>query len=150
MKCKQGSYYDGQWLEDKKEGHGVYRFNTGAVYEGEWHNNLRHGKGVFKLPEGPVFEGEWHLGVQSGACSFKWPNGDLWEGFITAAPVSCRGKKTQCDGATVLEGQWEVRKCTEGLLIPTELAMSKDEEAMNETDNDDEGVKRVEKRLRTC
>ena len=33
---KNGSEYDGYWLNNRKEGQGVFRFVNGNVFEGEW------------------------------------------------------------------------------------------------------------------
>ena len=31
---------------DKREGHGLYKYKNGTTYEGEWLDGKRHGNGV--------------------------------------------------------------------------------------------------------
>lgn len=40
--------YDGEWINDKKEGHGVMKYFTGCIYTGQWKNDQREGKGNYK------------------------------------------------------------------------------------------------------
>lgn len=40
-----GEKFDGQWLNDKKHGHGVFYFSEQERYDGEWENDLKCGKG---------------------------------------------------------------------------------------------------------
>ena len=43
-----GRKYEGDYVNDRKEGFGVFTFRDGRIYEGEWINGRQHGKGVFK------------------------------------------------------------------------------------------------------
>jgi hypothetical protein len=37
-----GNKYEGQWMEDKKHGHGIYTYLlTGERYEGDWRDGLK-------------------------------------------------------------------------------------------------------------
>ena len=39
-----GNKYDGDWIDDKKNGKGTYYYKiTGEKYTGEWLNGERHG-----------------------------------------------------------------------------------------------------------
>lgn len=46
-----GDYYNGSWVENRQEGHGIHMHqgnnycNQGNVYKGEFKNFLKHGKG---------------------------------------------------------------------------------------------------------
>ena len=31
-----GDSYEGAWKDDKRDGHGVYKFADGTSYEGDW------------------------------------------------------------------------------------------------------------------
>ena len=42
-----GVRYDGQYLNDKKEGYGLYYWTDGRKYEGWWHNGKQHGLGIY-------------------------------------------------------------------------------------------------------
>ena len=53
-KVYDGDVYDGEWKNDKREGHGVMRFSNGDQYEGGWKRGKRHGSGVFTWANGNV------------------------------------------------------------------------------------------------
>ena len=38
--------YDGEWANDKANGHGEYRHQNGARYVGFWRDDLQHGQGT--------------------------------------------------------------------------------------------------------
>jgi len=57
-----GVRYDGQYLNDKKEGFGLYYWTDGRKYEGWWHLGKQHGLGTY---------------IDSGKQSVKY---GLWEG----------------------------------------------------------------------
>ena len=43
--------FAGEWLNDSRNGHGVYTYVNGDTYEGEWSDNLRHGQGTYTYIE---------------------------------------------------------------------------------------------------
>mmetsp|Transcript_33800 Transcript_33800/g.84821 ORF Transcript_33800/g.84821 Transcript_33800/m.84821 type:complete len:607 (-) Transcript_33800:429-2249(-) len=52
--------FDGQVYDGKKHGHGTMTFCDGSVYEGEWADGRREGFGVLELANGEtVYEGLW-------------------------------------------------------------------------------------------
>lgn len=42
---KDGIVYEGQYINDKKEGYGIITNNDGSKYMGEWKNGKQHGHG---------------------------------------------------------------------------------------------------------
>ena len=46
-----GAVYEGEWKDNKRNGHGTYKWSNGDVYEGEWKNNQPNGKGTFHFDE---------------------------------------------------------------------------------------------------
>jgi hypothetical protein len=42
---RENESYEGNLLNGKYEGTGVYRYHDGGVYEGEWHNGIPNGRG---------------------------------------------------------------------------------------------------------
>lgn len=69
---KDGRVYDGEYVEDKKNGYGVYRWADGRsnkltniftlVYEGQWENGKQHGQGIYHQPDGSQKSGLWSEG----------------------------------------------------------------------------------------
>jgi len=52
-------WYEGDWVEDKMEGYGVYHYSNGDIYEGNWKNNLHNGFGTYIFTDGHRYIGEW-------------------------------------------------------------------------------------------
>jgi len=71
--------YSGSWLNDMKEGVGVWYGADGSRYEGHFHANLPHGEGTMFYPEGHVYVGQWLDGKRSGYGTLTLANGDVYE-----------------------------------------------------------------------
>ena len=48
--------YEGDYVCDKKHGHGRYSWPSGAYFCGYFKSDLREGPGVYVSPEGEKFE----------------------------------------------------------------------------------------------
>ena len=46
-----GGTYEGEYVEDKKNGKGKYTYPNKDVYKGEWKDNLRHGQGTYSYKD---------------------------------------------------------------------------------------------------
>lgn len=66
---------EGDWVSDKKDGRGTYKFANGSEYEGEWVENTQEGKGRMRFPNGCVYEGEFTGGTREGRGTYSWPSG---------------------------------------------------------------------------
>lgn len=52
--------YEGEYLDNKRSGYGMYVHADGRTYTGEYLNDRPHGKGVLTDPKGVVInEGTW-------------------------------------------------------------------------------------------
>lgn len=40
------SYYEGEWVADKIEGYGCFKWENGATFKGYFKNNKKHGQGL--------------------------------------------------------------------------------------------------------
>ena len=38
-----GEEYDGEWLDDKMSGNGLYKYTGGSTYNGQWKNGMMNG-----------------------------------------------------------------------------------------------------------
>ena len=55
-----GSKYEGDWIDNKKCGHGRIDFVDGAWYEGNFRNGVFHGFGTYHYSSnGSTFAGQW-------------------------------------------------------------------------------------------
>jgi len=66
-----GDRYEGDFIEDRKEGFGSYSFGRGPWlgerYEGDWLADRREGYGVYRWPTGDIYRGPWHEDRITGA-----------------------------------------------------------------------------------
>ena len=64
MLYNDGDKYEGEFKDDKKDGKGIYYFNSqswnGAIYVGDFKNDNREGKGIFYYKNGDRYEGEYN------------------------------------------------------------------------------------------
>ena len=59
-------FYVGDWVNNKKDGEGIYKYVSGKVYDGEWEDNKKHGEGVLTSVDGGKYAGKWKKGVWKG------------------------------------------------------------------------------------
>jgi hypothetical protein len=79
-------YYDGEWIDDKRTGHGTMKWLYGAIYEGAWENGSRHGQGIYYFPEdsengSDYYDGEWIDDKQSGLGTYTWVDSSKYVGI---------------------------------------------------------------------
>ena len=72
--------YEGYWKDGKREGIGIYFCEDGASYEGEWKENLKHGIGVYKFNDNSRYLGEFKDDVRNGLGIIHGGNADKYEG----------------------------------------------------------------------
>ena len=49
MKYSNGDKYDGNWINDAKNGQGKMEYANGDIYNGRWKNDKRYGQGKEKI-----------------------------------------------------------------------------------------------------
>jgi hypothetical protein len=54
-----GNRYDGEWRDNKRNGHGVATLARGRRYDGAWRDNKANGAGQLTLAHGQVYSGFW-------------------------------------------------------------------------------------------
>lgn len=52
-------YYEGEWDNDKRNGHGTFIDANQIKFEGGWLNDMKNGKGVKTYKDNSFIEGEW-------------------------------------------------------------------------------------------
>lgn len=62
--------YDGDWADDKMDGHGRYQYTSGAVYTGKWNKGMMHGVGKMVYADGTSYEGQWSDNLMHGEGTF--------------------------------------------------------------------------------
>ncbi|MBU6955726.1 PEGA domain-containing protein [Hahella sp. HN01] len=98
-------YKDGVWKHGVVTGEGTYVGKDGSRYQGEFVNKLFHGKGLLKMANGAEYNGEWYEGRKHGHGSFKQPNGDLYVGDFRDDQFNGEGTLTLKSG-DIYTGYW--------------------------------------------
>ena len=62
LKFSDGSRYEGEVRDSKRNGRGTFIWANGSRYEGEWRNDRPHGQGILTMSDGRRFEGQWRNG----------------------------------------------------------------------------------------
>ena len=76
----QNGKYTGDYINGKREGKGIYIYNSGDKYEGEYKNDLKEGYGIYTYSNGDVYEGNHKAGLFDGKGIYKYAEGDIYDG----------------------------------------------------------------------
>ena len=76
-----GQIYEGDFVNDLKTGKGKYTWASGQIYEGDFLNGEYHGKGKFVFEDGSIYEGDFIDGKYHGKGKFIWVDGDIYDGL---------------------------------------------------------------------
>ncbi len=101
-----GSVYEGQWVDGRKQGQGKQTQPDGSVYVGEWRDNLQNGKGRMRWANGDSYEGQWSDGHMHGQGVFLSANGERYEGHFVVDEREGAGTLTRRNGERYV-GQWK-------------------------------------------
>ena len=55
---QDGSFYEGEFVNGKKNGYGIYKWDNDKYYEGKWKNDKQNGYGVY-YDKNKVIKGFW-------------------------------------------------------------------------------------------
>lgn len=114
---KNGSYYEGNFLNGKQHGKGKLEKTDGGVYEGEFKDDKAFGQGKIKTWEGNVFEGIWDENPKTGKGVFLFANGNKYDGEIRDGLRNGYGILSMKNGS-VYEGNFANDKATgKGVFI---------------------------------
>ena len=99
MTYADGRVYDGEWKDDKRNGHGIYTFANGDVYDGEWKNDTKNGHGIYTWKNGDVYDGDWKNDKKNGHGRMDYKNGEEYKvKLIDSDFYIIRGKPCDKDG----------------------------------------------------
>lgn len=72
--------YDGEYANDRKNGYGVFAWESGNIYKGNYVDDEREGYGEMFWTDGSIYQGEWKAGIQHGYGKMTFPDGSVKEG----------------------------------------------------------------------
>lgn len=78
-----GTEYEGEWRDNKRDGSGKLFFPNGDIFDGLWEKDKRHGEGKITFANGDVFEGTWRDRYDNATIygTMTYINGDVYKGF---------------------------------------------------------------------
>jgi hypothetical protein len=126
-----GSYYEGEFYNEKAHGQGTYKFSNGDIVTGEFYDGLpeghatlikpdgakyvgqfrggrMHGEGTYTLPNGTKYFGEWNNDEMHGQGTYTFPNGNKYVGIFKNGE-RYEGTTTFTNGGKYI-GQYEYNK----------------------------------------
>ena len=71
------NHYEGDYVEGKWEGYGIYTWASGASYEGEWKDGKYNGHGKLTYSDESVFEGTFVDGEKDGDATYTLTDGTV-------------------------------------------------------------------------
>jgi hypothetical protein len=79
--------YKGEWKNNSYHGNGRTDFSNGDSYEGEFVEGYFHGYGIWKVKDKNIYRGNFAAGARSGSGRIEWASGEWYEGeFENDAP----------------------------------------------------------------
>ncbi|XP_038677637.1 MORN repeat-containing protein 1-like [Scyliorhinus canicula] len=100
-----GNEYCGQFSQGEIHGYGVMKYFNGARYEGEFHYGARTGHGAMIDNEGQVYRGSFHSNKRQGEGELFYQNGDHYQGDWVLDRRQGHGILQYAD-SSYYEGQW--------------------------------------------
>ena len=103
---KESIYYEGMWINSKKEGYGIekckkdnsiykgffsngkkngigqYIWSDNSNYMGEWLEGALNGYGIYHFPDGAIYSGSWENNRMNGFGEFTFPEIKTYLGFF--------------------------------------------------------------------
>ena len=86
--------YEGEWLNNRKDGIGIETYKDGSKYMGEYKNGLKQGLGTYFWADGSIYEGEWKYNLMEGSGIYKFKDGSTCSGFWHSNQMDGFGKLT--------------------------------------------------------
>lgn len=101
--------YEGELVNGRPHGRGVFLFNDGGRYEGDFVKGIISGKGAmdYTIPSsGYHYEGDFVNGNRHGKGVYTFPSGNRYEGDFFNNEIHGNGVLYGPDGSVIQKGRW--------------------------------------------
>eukprot|EP00533_Pseudo-nitzschia_delicatissima_P001181 CAMPEP_0116104058 /NCGR_PEP_ID=MMETSP0327-20121206/14239_1 /TAXON_ID=44447 /ORGANISM="Pseudo-nitzschia delicatissima, Strain B596" /LENGTH=542 /DNA_ID=CAMNT_0003596257 /DNA_START=90 /DNA_END=1721 /DNA_ORIENTATION=+ len=105
MQFTDGRIFQGRFSEDEAA-NGTMSYIDGAQYEGDLHHGNRHGLGVYRFSDGSYYEGQSVMNLFEGFGKMTWADGGWYEGDWSKGEIHGFGKECRPDGSLRHDGRW--------------------------------------------
>lgn len=99
--------YQGNFVDDKRNGEGVIVYKNGDQYEGEWINDKRHGEGTIYYSDGRRYKGNWVEDKIQGEGGMMYPDGSTYVGTWADGKRQGEGVLFDRNRREVYRGNWD-------------------------------------------
>ncbi len=86
VKVTRGHVYEGEFVNNHRQGFGVYTFPDGSVYRGHFVNGAMEGEGEYAYQDGTVYKGTFKNNKRNGQGTYYFKDGTflsgLWENNV--------------------------------------------------------------------
>lgn len=106
---RNGNSYEGDWVDGRRHGRGVFKHASGASYQGEYRDGKKCGTGQYRYPGGDLYVGEYEYDQRHGQGRIVYADGEQYEGGWLYDKVHGFGRYTFEDGS-YYEGEHEAGK----------------------------------------
>lgn len=96
---KNGDKYEGETLNEKKHGNGVFQYNGNNMYSGKFKHDMQEGFGDAVYSDGSSFKGHFLCGKRHGLGKYDFNNRDTFYGFWADGNMNGVGIYSFADGA---------------------------------------------------
>lgn len=110
VEYSNGDRFEGHFLNDEKQGIGIYYYANGDIFEGFYNRNLRSGEGIYRYQNGDKFEGQYNLGKRNGLGKYTFSDGSYFSGEWNENLFSGTVQLFNPKRSLVLEGTWQNNK----------------------------------------
>ena len=76
------NFYQGTFVNGKRNGIGEYFWENNIFYYGEWKNNLMHGIGIYNFNDDSIYEGQWKNNKRDGFGILNINDDKIYAGFF--------------------------------------------------------------------
>lgn len=108
-----GDTYDGEFLDGKRNGKGIYTWANGAKFDGDYNQNSRS-YGKLTYPDGSFYVGHYKDNKNNGFGTRKYANGDVYTGHWINGKKHNEGTYEFGLSAQRLKGSWDNGKLSRG------------------------------------
>jgi hypothetical protein len=90
--CADGTTLVVSWKNDRANGHGICTYKNNATFEGEYVDDVKEGQGCYRIPDGDEYRGEFHRDKIIGRGVFiDKKNGTSYEGTFHNSKRNAKG-----------------------------------------------------------
>ncbi len=107
MVWRDGTRYEGNWVNGVMQGYGVMTWPNGARYSGGYANGRRQGRGVYTWPNGASYKGEYMQGNRHGWGTMIYADRTRYVGGWAEGKRSGNGTLYAADGSILQQGRWK-------------------------------------------